>query len=888
MGPARRLPSRARRSGNQLILRRSSERRSSSSSSCPILNNPAYTDPNIGGYPAGCYTAIIVIASSPRWPSPRSCSPARDLAGLWVAGAGAMTGIVAAFVSAPIAAYVFGGVTGSGVDVIVAALRQGGADVFSARRSARACSATRSTRRSRASSSSSSSSACRRGSSRGSRTASASVGTDRRPTADPWRDRPERRVHRRRRSPTSSAGRRPAPIAPQPATKLVIAFAPGRDRVRRPRAGPGRSSMLGDGARDRGRSPASDGRWCRSSLATIPLVASILLINTFFLPGRHGHARHASGRSARPGPGSRPPSRRRCGSSAFALSVAVFSLTTPTDDLARRSRAARPRPARRCSSIGAAIGTIPRMAERAVEITDSQRARGLDTQGSPVAPGPRACAARRADDHQRPVRGRGADDGARGARVLRARPPDHPPALPDSPGQRVVRWGSLASARSSSSAASLAGCLPPALSSPMSLAARRRATPTPAAAKPVLEAIDLDGRRRPTWSGSWAPTMPASDAVPRRGRPGARRRSAAGSTGSVDARRRRDGDAQAARGGAAVRDPVPEPGQRSCRARAATVWEEIAFGPRNLGLPVGEVVERVEAAMATLRIAATSPSAIRSGCRAARRSWSPSASVLALRPTLLVLDEPTSQLDPAGTRLVGDALARLAASRAPAVLLVEHKTGLVARLARRVVVLDGGRVAARWARRRRRSADPRPRRAAGVDPPPAGMRLDGAAVDGPPRPAADRPCRARVGTAAPLDSAPSADERRRPSLLEGVELRVSRAGRGRSTASTCEIASGERVAIVGQNGSGKSTLVRQLNGLLRPTDGPGAASTGRPIGGRHVAELARQVGLAFQNPDRQIFAGTRPARGGVRAAQPRPARRGARRGCRARRSRRSG
>ena len=69
-----------------------------------------------------------------------------------------------------------------------------------------------------------------------------------------------------------------------------------------------------------------------------------------------------------------------------------------------------------------------------------------------------------------------------------------------------------------------------------------------------------------------------------------------------------------------------------------------------------------------------------------------------------------------------------------------------------------------------------------------------------------------------------------------------------------EIAAGERVAIVGQNGSGKSTLVRHFNGLLRPTEGAVFvddidASTLR------VAELAAIVGLAFQDPDRQIFAG---------------------------------
>ncbi|OGO58840.1 MAG: hypothetical protein A2V85_00445 [Chloroflexi bacterium RBG_16_72_14] len=68
-----------------------------------------------------------------------------------------------------------------------------------------------------------------------------------------------------------------------------------------------------------------------------------------------------------------------------------------------------------------------------------------------------------------------------------------------------------------------------------------------------------------------------------------------------------------------------------------------------------------------------------------------------------------------------------------------------------------------------------------------------------------------------------------------------------------ELREGERVGIVGQNGSGKSTLVRQLNGLLRPTEGR-VTLFGRDTAGVHVAELARTVGLAFQNPDRQIFA----------------------------------
>jgi len=68
------------------------------------------------------------------------------------------------------------------------------------------------------------------------------------------------------------------------------------------------------------------------------------------------------------------------------------------------------------------------------------------------------------------------------------------------------------------------------------------------------------------------------------------------------------------------------------------------------------------------------------------------------------------------------------------------------------------------------------------------------------------------------------------------------------------IAPGEAVAIVGQNGSGKSTMVRLLNGLLRPTEGR-VTHDGEDIAALRVAALAARVGIVFQNPDRQIFAG---------------------------------
>jgi len=98
----------------------------------PIVGNPAYTDPDIGGYPDWVYTAAIVVAAIAAIAVAAFIYLRRDLAGFWVAVAGVITGIVAAFVSAPISAIVFGGVTGSGTDLLVAALRQGGADVFNA------------------------------------------------------------------------------------------------------------------------------------------------------------------------------------------------------------------------------------------------------------------------------------------------------------------------------------------------------------------------------------------------------------------------------------------------------------------------------------------------------------------------------------------------------------------------------------------------------------------------------------------------------------------------------------------------------------------------------------------------------------------------------------
>ncbi len=123
---------------------------------------------------------------------------------------------------------------------------------------------------------------------------------------------------------------------------------------------------------------------------------------------------------------------------------------------------------------------------------------------------------------------------------------------------------------------------------------------------------------------------------------------------------------------------------------ASTVYEEVAFGPMNLGIDRAAVIRRTEDALRALGIgalAARDPDSLSGG----QQQLVAMAGLLALAPRHLVLDEPTAQLDPAGSRLVSDAIRRLADAGA-SILIAEQKTDLLARVCHRVVALAQGRV----------------------------------------------------------------------------------------------------------------------------------------------------------------------------------------------------
>jgi energy-coupling factor transport system permease protein len=177
-------------------------------------------------------------------------------------------------------------------------------------------------------------------------------------------------------------------------------------------------------------------------LATIPLLVSIVLINTFLFPG-------ASDPIGSIGPftatwtGLTAALQATFRVVAFALSVAVFSLTTATDDLLsdleRRGLGRRGE-----FVIGAAVRTVPRMIERAGEIVDAQRARGLDTQGGPIRrirgvlplAGPMISSAL-GEVEERTLALEARAFSAPGRRTVIRH-------LPDSTAQRLLRWGSFA------------------------------------------------------------------------------------------------------------------------------------------------------------------------------------------------------------------------------------------------------------------------------------------------------------------------------------------------------------------------------------------------------------------------------------------------------------
>jgi len=291
---------------------------------------------------------------------------------------------------------------------------------------------------------------------------------------------------------------------------------------------------------------------------------------------------------------------------------------------------------------------------------------------------------------------------------------------------------------------------------------------------------------------------------------------------------------------------------------ADRVDDEIAFGPESLGLAPDEIASRVDEALADVGLAHAARRAI-AALSGGEQQRVAIAAALALRPRVLLLDEPTAHLDERTAGEIVGLLGQLRRSRGMTVIVAEHRLGLVAPLADRIAIVIGGRLHAVGAPREvlRDPALP----ALGVPVPRAlqvAVHLGLAAAPLTPgelanalvaRGAGGGP---KTGHADALSraAAAAADVALR---FEGVRYRYPGATHDAVRDVSFAVRRGERVALVGPSGAGKSTLARLALGLARPTAGEIAA-----LGVRSPATsaIAPRVGLVVQNPMHQLLAET--------------------------------
>lgn len=328
---------------------------------------------------------------------------------------------------------------------------------------------------------------------------------------------------------------------------------------------------------------------------------------------------------------------------------------------------------------------------------------------------------------------------------------------------------------------------------------------------------------------------------------------------------------------------------------ASVVEDEMLFGLENFGVPHSQIEERVIDALETVGIADLRERDIAT-LSGGQKQKVAIAAILALRPRVLVLDEPTAALDPASSRMVFETLRSINRELGVTVVIIEQKVALLSEYASRIAVMQGGRIALEGTPSEvfSHSAE---LRSIGVDSPrvtrisnslaarglieagepclnvrEASLLIQNlckasspapraAATAGADRAAADAPAAASAdrSTIASPGERGMAESPRRPAVKPGaspvVRLRdvtYTYPGGGASVRHlNLEVYPGEFVGLVGQNGAGKTTATKLVNGLLKPSSGT-VEVAGLDTRTARTSQIARHAATLFQNPDHQI------------------------------------
>jgi energy-coupling factor transporter ATP-binding protein EcfA2 len=267
---------------------------------------------------------------------------------------------------------------------------------------------------------------------------------------------------------------------------------------------------------------------------------------------------------------------------------------------------------------------------------------------------------------------------------------------------------------------------------------------------------------------------------------------------------------------------------------ASNVYNEIAFGPENLGLPREEIVERVELAMKRLKIEYLRERET-FNLSGGEKQKVALAGLLSMNPSILLLDEPLASLDPASAHEALEVFRSLA-DEGKTIILVEHRVeDAIETRPDRLLYMEAGHI----------------KYLGGIQNLPS--EIDHKQVKLPAQWVVQRVKQQKepviMSPAHKVDSGESLVvfedvsfqyNEESPFILKNVNLKINR---------------GDLIAVLGPNGAGKSTLVKHAIGLLKPTSGR-VLVQGQDTRKMSVAQIAHILGYVFQSPTHMLFAPT--------------------------------
>ncbi len=264
------------------------------------------------------------------------------------------------------------------------------------------------------------------------------------------------------------------------------------------------------------------------------------------------------------------------------------------------------------------------------------------------------------------------------------------------------------------------------------------------------------------------------------------------------------------------------------------VEDEVAFGLENFGFPSEDIKERIAFALEQVGLPNFQSREI-SSLSGGQKQRVALAAICAMQPQVLLLDEPTSHLDPQGTRDILDIVAKLNRKMGITVILATHRTREVAPLCDHVWLMDEGRLYLDL-----------PKTEAFQDFTPY-QRLGVQVPVGEPVPSATSLSNPKISTLIPSKNFSLS--------ISELHFHYPNTDKDAVCGISCDVQRGEVLAIMGANGSGKTTLIHLIAGLLRPSAGE-VAIAGKTHTRVKLHQLAGEVGIVFQNPDLLLQAKT--------------------------------